>query len=117
MLQQTKKPNISNSQWNFAADTSHTKYQKKHKLQNIIYLLQYILYIFIYLYISFKGHCFSIENHAWESNELKDGIIQLDILNKSFYNDTNIKKNQEIDYVFIMNQKCNEKIVTLYNKI
>ena len=34
MLKHTKNPNISNRQWNFrqAADTLHTKYQKKHKL-------------------------------------------------------------------------------------
>ena len=71
------------------------------------------LEVHINLLLFFKGRCLSIENHAWESNRLKDGTIQLGILNKSFYNDTSIKKNQEIDYVFIMNQKCNEKIVTL----
>ena len=41
MLLQTKKPNISNHQWNFlkAAHTLHTKYQKEQKLQNFIHLL------------------------------------------------------------------------------
>ena len=71
------------------------------------------LEVHINLLLFFKGCCLSIENHAWESNRLKDGTIQLGILNKSFYNDTSIKKNQEIDYIFIMNQKRNEKIVTL----
>ena len=71
------------------------------------------LEVHINLLLFFKERCLSIENHAWESNKSKDGTIQLDILNKSFYNDTNIKKNQEIDYIFIMNQKRNEKIVTI----
>ena len=64
-----------------------------------------------------KERFLSIENHAWESNNLTDGTIQLDILNKSFYNTANIKKNQETGYIFIMHQKYNEKIVTLYNNI
>ena len=62
-----------------------------------------------------KEHCLSIENYAWELNKLKDSNIQLDILKKSFYNSTNIKKNQEISYIFILNQKYNENNVTLYN--
>ena len=64
-----------------------------------------------------KERFLSIENHALESNKLTDGTIQLDILNKSFYNTTNIKKNQETRYIFIMYQKYTEKIVTLYNNI
>ena len=64
-----------------------------------------------------KERFLSIENHALESNKLTDGTIQLDILNKSFYNTTNIKKNQETGYIFIMYQKYTEKIVTLYNNI
>ena len=43
-----------------------------------------------------KERCLSIENHAWESNKLKDGIIQLDILNKSSYNTTNIRKIKKL---------------------
>ena len=58
-----------------------------------------------------------IENHPWVSNTLKDGTIQLEILNKSFYNTINIKENQEIAYIFLMNQKFNEKIVSSYNII
>ena len=38
-------------------------------------------------------------------------------LNKSFCNTTNVKKNQEIGYIFIMNQKYNEKNLTLYSNI
>lgn len=64
-----------------------------------------------------KERFLSIENHALESNKLTDGTIQLDILNKSFYNTANIKKNQETGYIFIMYQKSTEKIVTLYNNI
>lgn len=61
--------------------------------------------------------CLSIENHAWESNKLKDGTIQLDILNKGFFNTTIIKKYQDIGYIFFRNQRYNQKIVTLYNNI
>ena len=64
-----------------------------------------------------KERCLSIENHAWESNKLKDSTSQLDILNKSFYNTTNIKKNQEISYIFIMNQTYYEKFFSLCNNI
>ena len=34
------KPSVKRRIRYFAADTSHTKYQKKQKLQNVIYLLQ-----------------------------------------------------------------------------
>ena len=49
--------------------------------------------------------------------QLKDGTIQLDILNKGFFNTTRIKKYQEIGYMFFRNQRYNQKIVTLYNNI
>ena len=73
--------------------------------------------IFINLLPSLKEQCLDIENHPWVSNTLKDGTIQLEILNKSFYNTINIKKNQEIAYIFLMNQNFNEKIVSSYNII
>ena len=52
--------------------------------------------MFINLLPSLKEQCLDIENHPWVSNTLKNGTIELDILNKSFYNTVNIKKNQEI---------------------
>ena len=64
-----------------------------------------------------KERCLSIENHAWESNKLKDSTSHLDILNKSFYNTKDLKKNQEISYIFIMNQKYYEKFFSLCNNI
>ena len=52
--------------------------------------------MFINLLPSLKEQCLDIENHPWVSNTLKDGTTEFDILNKSFYNTVNIKKNQEI---------------------
>ena len=57
----------------------------------------------------------SIKNSNWISNKRKDETIPLDILNKDFYNTTNISKNKKIGYIFLLNQKSCEKIVTTYN--
>ena len=43
---------------------------------------------------SFVSRKLSIENSNWISNKRKDKAIQLDILNKHFYNIIKIKKNQ-----------------------
>ena len=50
----------------------------------------------------------------------KNDTIQPDIFNKDFYNMVNTQKNQALWYIFLINQKSNEKIVTKYkihNKI
>ena len=44
------------------------------------------------------------ENSNWISSKTKDEIIQLGILNKNFYNTINIRKNQEMAYIFLINQ-------------
>ena len=44
------------------------------------------------------------ENSNWISNKTKHEIIQLGILNKDFYNTINIRKNQKMAYVFLINQ-------------
>ena len=44
------------------------------------------------------------ENSNWISNKTKDQIIQLGILNKDFYNTINIRKNQKMAYIFLINQ-------------
>ena len=54
---------------------------------------------------SFVSIKLSIENSNWISNKRKEEIIQLDILNRHFSNTINIRKNQELPYVFLINQK------------
>ena len=49
---------------------------------------------------SFVSRKLSIENSNWISNKRKDETIQLDILTKYFYDTIEIKKNQEIAYIF-----------------
>ena len=53
----------------------------------------------------------------WAANKLKDETIQLNILNKHFYNTITIKKNQELQYMFLLGQKFNYKIVTKYTTL
>ena len=52
---------------------------------------------------SFVSRKLSIENSNWISNRRKDEAIELDILNKHFYDTIKIKKNQEIGYIFLIN--------------
>ena len=52
---------------------------------------------------SFVSRKLSIENSNWISNRRKDETIELDILNKHFYDTIKIKKNQEIAYIFLIN--------------
>ena len=64
---------------------------------------------------SFVARKRSTENSNWISNKRKGEIIQLDILNKDFYNTINIRKNQEVAYIFLINRKSCGKLVTTYN--
>ena len=59
----------------------------------------------------------TIEDHNWAANKLKDETIQLNILNKHFYNTITIKKNLELPYMFLLGQKFNHKIVTKYTTL
>ena len=52
---------------------------------------------------SFVSRKLSIENSNWISNRRKDEAIELDILNKHFYDTIKVKKNQEIAYIFLIN--------------
>ena len=63
---------------------------------------------------SFVSRKLSIENSNWISNKRKDKIIELDILNRHFCNTINIRKNQELAYIFLINQKSCDKLVTTY---
>ena len=57
------------------------------------------------LLLSFVSRKLSIENSNWISNTRKDEIIQLDILNRHFRNTINIRKNQELAYIFFNKSK------------
>ena len=57
------------------------------------------------LLLSFVSRKLSIDNSNWISNKRKDEIIQLDILNRHFCNTINIRKNQKLAYIFLINQK------------
>ena len=63
---------------------------------------------------TFVSRKLSMENSSWISNKRKEETIHLDIFNKDFYNATNISKNQELGYIFILNQKsCENNILLL----
>lgn len=63
---------------------------------------------------TFVSRKLSMENSSWISNKRKEETIHLDIFNKYFYNATNISKNQELGYIFILNQKsCENNILLL----
>ena len=64
---------------------------------------------------SFVSRKFSIKNSNWISNKRKGEVIQLDILNRHFCNTIDIRKNQELAYIFLINQKSCDKLVTTYN--
>ena len=49
-------------------------------------------------YYSRKG--LLLENLDWMSNRTNDNKIQVDILNKNFYNMVNVNKNQALLYIF-----------------
>ena len=67
------------------------------------------------LLTSFKSAGLHIENDDWLSNKIKDGTIQLHILNRSFTYTITVKKNQCIAYIFLLGEKPNETINTIYN--
>ena len=54
---------------------------------------------------SFVSRKLSIKNTNWISNKRKDEIIQLNILNRHFFNTINIRKNQELAYIFFNKSK------------
>ena len=64
---------------------------------------------------SFKSTGLHIENDGWLSNKTRDGTIQLHILNRSFTYTITVKKNQCIAYTFLLGEKPNDTINTIYN--
>ena len=66
------------------------------------------------LFPSFASRNLSIENSNWISNKRKDKTIQFAILNKHFYDTIKIK-NQELAYIFLINQKSHDKLLTVYS--
>ena len=61
---------------------------------------------------SFVSRKRSIENSNCISNKRKDKIIKLD-LNRHFCNTIDIRKTQKLAYIFLINQKSYEKLVTV----
>ena len=49
------------------------------------------------------------------SNKTKDNFLQLDILNRDFYNTVSMKKNQEFVYIVLLNEKSSDNVLTTYN--
>ena len=58
----------------------------------------------------------AIEDHNWAVNKLKDKTIQLNILNKHFYDTITIKKIKNL-HMFLLGLKFNHKIVTKYTTL
>ena len=58
----------------------------------------------------------AIEDHNWAVNKLKDKTIQLNILNKHFYDTITIKKIKNF-HMFLLGLKFNHKIVTKYTTL
>ena len=63
---------------------------------------------------SFKSAGLHIENDDWLSNKTRDGTIQIHILNRSFTYTIKVK-NQCITYIFLLGEKSNDTINTIYN--
>ena len=60
----------------------------------------------------------TIENFKRFSNKTKDKFIELDLLNRNFHNTITIqKKNQELGYIILINDKEEDKIITKHKKL
>ena len=66
---------------------------------------------------SFKSMGIHIENDDWISNKTKDNTIQLHLLNKNFTYTLKVKKYQCIAYIFLLGEKPNGTINTIYNSL
>ena len=68
----------------------------------------------LYLLPSLKEMGLHIENDDWASNIKKDNTIELHILNRSFNYTICVKKNQCIEFIFLLGEKY-DIIDTKYN--
>ena len=66
---------------------------------------------------SFKSMGMHIKNNDWISNKTKDNTIQLHLLNKNFTYTLKVKKYQCIAYIFLLGEKPNGTINTIYNSL
>ena len=66
---------------------------------------------------SLKECRFKIEEYNYSTNTLKDGCIQIHILNRHSTKTTHIKKDQIIAYLFLLGETINNKIITEYKKL
>ena len=98
-----KRPKLSGDR-SFYIVYSPEKLNLSEKIEAMIGLLS-----------SFVSRKLSIENSTLISNRRKDEAIHIDILSKHFYDTIKIKKNQEIAYIFLINKKSHDKLVTVYS--
>ena len=61
---------------------------------------------------SLKELGLKLENKDWVSNKTKDNTIQLHILNRSFVHTVRIKKQQCIDFIFLLGERVSDVITT-----
>ena len=57
------------------------------------------------------------ENDDWISDKAKDNTVQLHLLNKSFTYTLKVKKLQCVAYIFLLGEKPNDTINTIYNSL
>ena len=67
------------------------------------------LEVWINLLPSLKERGCKIEEHNYNTNALKDGCIQIHILNRHFTKTTHIKKDKIIAYLFLLGETINNK--------
>ena len=77
--------------------------------------LPYEIEAMVGLLPNFVSRKLSIENSSWISNKRKDKIIQLYIFIRHFCNTINIRINQELAHIFLINQRSCDKLVTTYD--
>ena len=66
---------------------------------------------------SFKSMGMHTENDDWISDKAKDNTVQLHLLNKSFTYTLKVKKLQCVAYIFLLGEKPNDTINTIYNSL
>ena len=64
---------------------------------------------------SLKEMGMHIENDDWIENKTKDNTIQLHILNRSFQYTVSVKKKQCIGYIFLLDERVDDKFITKCN--
>ena len=64
-----------------------------------------------------KGIGLHIENDDWANNKTKHNAIQLHILNRSFTRTIDVKKDQCIGFIFLLEESATDSIIAKNNLI